>query len=1169
MPTRALEQLYRVNDRFRRAANVAADYRQGDALRGYVVTPLVRRVLARIGEGLAGQDGPRAWSITGPYGSGKSACAVFLCQTLGYRPAPQGRKLLQEVDSAAERELLRRLPELAQGGYVVAPVVGSRQPLAWTLLDGLAQAIAGLEQEGPGLAEQRSKLQDLYARARAGEPVTPLDVAHAVERTAKLLRAELPGAAGLLIIYDELGKTLEYAALNPESTDIGLLQILAEMADRSADPRIALVTILHQDFDHYAALLSTVQRREWEKVQGRFRDIAFLQSSGELLGLVGRAIQPVSPDERLQAVAEEEAARAVELGLLSRDLARDNAKGLLARCAPLHPSVALVLGKLFRSRLAQNERSLFAFLSSGEPHGFQDFLASETWQANGDRPFYRLDHLYDYVQAALGSGLYAHAQGKRWAEIEEALARLPADAEPIEARLVKVIGMLGLLGDQRHLRASGDVLGYALADGRIGPEDVARALERLVRRGIAIYRRFNDAYALWQGSDVDLDECYERGRARIPRADLAALLARSEHLRPYVAKRHLHETGTLRYFAPWVVDLQDLATVAERDFGEADGAVVFVMPAAGVSPEAALRRVQAFSDALPAPRREQLFFAIPRNLHGIREGFEELAAWKWVSENIAELEGDSVARRELRGRQLAARERLGRAISRCFDLAAAHVSSQWVWKGNVLHLTSARQLALLLSEACDRVFHSSPIVRNELINRQSLSSAAAAARRSLIERLLDHGHEAALGLEGYPPEMSMYLSVLKVSGLHHEEGEGWAFGPSHAGDPCRVQPLWDEIDRFLAQSEAAPRPVTALYAVLRQPPFGIKEGLLPVYLAVALLRWRTEIAVYEEGGFVPQMRIAEWERLLRAPERFALQRYLLNNSRSRVLLGYARLFRPDVEPGSVQPLTCVRLLMGFASQLPRHTQLTDRLSHEAQAVRRALLTAREPQGLLFEQLPQALEISSLDDEVVVDNYLQRLRAVVGELHHAYNKLRERVQGQLLAALRLPGDLSLARQEIRQRASLIEGTVADMRLRAFLFRLRDEQLADREWVESVAALVANKPPRNWTDVDAEGFGPALEELAASLRRAEEMALARGGGTAGARTLRLGITDDTGTERSDLLRIRPGEEADVECALSALEETLRALPVSPRTRLNALALLALRMLEPGASGEEEHD
>jgi hypothetical protein len=60
----------------------------------------------------------------------------------------------------------------------------------------------------------------------------------------------------------------------------------------------------------------------------------------------------------------------------------------------VHPLTALVLGPLFR-QLAQNERSLFAFLASSEPFGFQEFLHQQVW-AKPSCETYRLDRLYDY-----------------------------------------------------------------------------------------------------------------------------------------------------------------------------------------------------------------------------------------------------------------------------------------------------------------------------------------------------------------------------------------------------------------------------------------------------------------------------------------------------------------------------------------------------------------------------------------------------------------------------------------------------------------------------------------------------------------------------------------------------------------------------------------------------
>ena len=196
------------------------------------------------------------------------------------------------------------------------------------------------------------------------------------------------------------------------------------------------------------------------------------------------------------------------------------------------------------------------------------------------------------------------------------------------------------------------------------------------------------------------------------------------------------------------------------------------------------------------------------------------------------------------------------------------------------------------------MYAGAPIVKNELINRRSLSSAAAAARRSLVERMLAHGSEDRLGLEGYPPEASIYLSILRESGMHQLRGDAWAFGPPSGADPCHVAPLWAAIDRFLDTTEKGSRPIAELYDLLSRPPFGIKAGLLPLFLTVALIYWQAEVAVYEEGSFVPEAGIAVLERLMRAPERFAMQRYRLDDTPFPAFVGLHEALQARNRSGS-------------------------------------------------------------------------------------------------------------------------------------------------------------------------------------------------------------------------------------------------------------------------------
>ncbi len=99
---------------------------------------------------------------------------------------------------------------------------------------------------------------------------------------------------------------------------------------------------------------------------------------------------------------------------------------------PLHPTTLVALPYLFR-RLAQNERSLFAYLASQEPFGFQEFLHRERVPA-----VIRLVHLFDYLTANYQGRLYATARARLITETLGRLEHVPAD-DPLAREVLKTI----------------------------------------------------------------------------------------------------------------------------------------------------------------------------------------------------------------------------------------------------------------------------------------------------------------------------------------------------------------------------------------------------------------------------------------------------------------------------------------------------------------------------------------------------------------------------------------------------------------------------------------------------------------------------------------------------------------------------------------------------------
>ena len=84
MKERQISEYVSVAPRYLRSVNLFNDWRRAESFAGYIVTPNVAQALDRLCNGLLDKNGQRAFTLIGPYGTGKSAFAVYLCQLLAH-----------------------------------------------------------------------------------------------------------------------------------------------------------------------------------------------------------------------------------------------------------------------------------------------------------------------------------------------------------------------------------------------------------------------------------------------------------------------------------------------------------------------------------------------------------------------------------------------------------------------------------------------------------------------------------------------------------------------------------------------------------------------------------------------------------------------------------------------------------------------------------------------------------------------------------------------------------------------------------------------------------------------------------------------------------------------------------------------------------------------------
>ena len=1057
-----------IGHRFLRSVRVDRDWRDPAALGGYVITPQARQVTQRIAEALAHRTTERAWTITGPYGTGKSAFAVFLIRLLaspetGAAPAWD---MLQQHDPELAEHLQRAL---AGRRFLPIAITARRTALAPCLLDGLAVAASDL-----GLSNDLTELHTWLSVGASREYRELPDDRQVVSLLESITRhARHQGFDGVVLVIDELGKILEYAVRHPEQGDVFLLQELAEFASRNGDQPVLVLGILHQAFEHYAQHLDTKMRREWAKVQGRFSDVAYLEPPEQMMHLAADAIAALG-DHGLDAVSIRDVAErstAPELGLRPPGMDPATLTILAKRAAPLHPSVLVILPYLFR-RMAQNERSLFTYLLGQEPFGLQGW----TRERRGD--WVRVPDLFDYVLANLAGGMQRHPIHQRWLEIVNKLDEHP-ELTAREADVIKTVGVLGVLAEGSHLRASPALISFALAD-QPDDADVAAVLRSLEARSLLVYRRFNRSYRVWEGSDIDItarvDEALSKTAGQI---GLATALERYLPSRRLVARRHSHETGALRFFEVRYVD--EPPPAAHLKPKPADGLVICCLAATPVQAEAFRRWA---TEGEPA-QRPDIVVALPEQIGSLREAAAELVALHWVRENTPSLRDDRVARRELDARTADVETVIVQLTERLLDPRPAPTGAgcMWYWRGEQRAVKSPRATVALLSDVMDALYTHSPRIHNELINRRALSSAAAAARRNLVERMLTASEQPHLGIQGYPPERAMYESVLRATGLHREGTDGqWTFSPPTDDGDTALVPTWRAMEERVFAAVDAPLSADTLFAQLAAPPYGVMDGVLPVLLCALLQVHRDAVSLYREGIYVPEPSVADFEILMRRPELFAVGGAQLTGARKVVIDRLARGL--GVAP-ALFPV--VRALLRMVRTLPEHAWRTRELPSEVIHVREVLEKARAPEGLLFHDLPLALGempfVGVDEDPERVERFFERLNWALQELNAVTPRRIAAARDELLRACGLAtGPEGFA--ELRRQARALAPIVTLPILQPFLQRLVSEQ-ADGVALESVLALVASRPVRAWTDRDVERFhtqatvfGERFREIAAA-------------------------------------------------------------------------------------------
>jgi hypothetical protein len=1074
---------------FNRSANIVRDTSLGVEKPLYSFSSSSTELIDIVLDAATLSNSDKAISIVGPYGSGKSMFGVLLSELARDPESDWVKSALAGLNSIAP-EIGSKMATAVNAravAYKIIPIIGSRGSISVALINALSD-LCESEDIGWIAPDFARRVSDQAELVKSGIH-DPSEIAKLFAETAK--QATTAGNKGLIVLIDEFGQFLEHAA-SVESTDnLLLVQQLAEESSRAKDGSLLLLTFLHQSVAHYSRSGNSAQFTEWQKVQGRFREVAFNEDPENQYELIHGAVSTLENSFAIKKWAKRVQKQAKNVELFSNGPAGEFWHDSISRFAPLHPSTVFALPRL-SAIVGQNQRTLFGFTDSSDPRGLRGIISSSDF-VPGVNSSITVERLFDFFLRPASPVSIPDDARRRVAEANAALDRL-GDRPTLESRIIKTLTVLSVVQPGTRLVTNRATLAFSL-DIQDSSKDLENALEQLISRKLIVFRKFSSEYKLWQGTDFDVDHAVRQIHDDLLHEESINTLLNPD-LRPKIvsARRHAFTTGTARTFG-WVVASSDEVSnkgysvpVAEGSADDGLAVLIFTENQYQISNAQNWAKNQT---------GKNLFVLISTKPSDLAVQIKTLAAAQKAESVHPVIGEDHVAKAEISARIDYHSDR----VSELFDqLFFDHESLRVFWAGERRSDWDRLPFSEIASQISDQVYNQAPIIRNELVNRTDISPTGFAAVKKAIDTVLKGTNEPRGGFEGHGAEVSIFRSLFEDTGLFRKSGPQLRLmknPPQEKNDNLRLKPMWDHIAKWSEDRDnspsGSPAPFVRLLNELMAPPFGIKRGLALILIWSFVMARREEIALYDNGTYATDWDIEDFDRYMKHPEFYSLQWF---SSQGNIAKAFAEMSNAikerDGELGSETSISLAGLLgklYAWYRRLPPYTTSTNTVSDNAIRFRRAVASAIDPVDLVFNRIPEAMGFSQVSDRKRYPvEVIREFSRAVDDLDGTYVVLLNWITEQIYAVLGWGPSTDKMMAEIADISDSVEDRISDPKLKSFVIRGKAEHDGQVKWLEAVSSALSGQSPRFWNDQTQHDFRDSLMMLKIALGDAKRRSYA---------------------------------------------------------------------------------
>lgn len=851
-----LLDLVKIDNRFEKSINLLLDLNNPQKIQLYIPTRSSIRIITEFIREVNHYTGDRANILIGPYGKGKSHLLLVLLAILSGNQSDDTVDLIKRI-SSYDKDAGVEIKNVYRKKKLLPVIVNANSAnLATVFLRSLNQALSreGLKDVIPDnyfteaqktIVQWKNDYPYTYSRLqehlsemtidelmdRLGEfddhalqvfmhlhpiltsgstfnPWIDDDVLSVFQSVNRIICSQY-SYSGIYIIFDEFSKYIEGHSEEGFSSDMKVLQDICELCNTSKDEQFHITFVAHRAIRSYGDQLSKSVKNAFRGVEGRIKETQFIVSSQNNYELIADAVKKTDQFQRWKVNESfhkmvDDSFQVPEFKALFK---KDDFVEIVGEGAfPLTPVSAFLLLNI-SEKIAQNERTIFTFLTGNDVQA----LPSLIWKTESVS-FVGANVIYDYFSQLMENEKDSSIHNE-WLRAEYALSKT-TDAD--QQAVIKTLAVIKMVNQPDDIPGNGEYIYLASGLDRAQCEN---ACAKLLESEILHFKRGTRTYDFLNSVGINIgNEISNCALKYFSKTELPEVLNDVLRNRYILPKKYNQEYCMTRYYKIQYMEkdvFNAMASLAYLQDDKADGFLVLILTETEADLEEVYSHIKEIDD-------DRLIVAYIQNEAEYKEEAKLLLAAKRLMEDKEFLSENEAAITEL---HLFSMEIINK-LNLWSSASLAGITE--IYSNTGVHAVGAKGLNRTISDICQGIYSKTPIINNELINRNNVSAQISKVRKNIIEDILN-SRVPEKYLSGTSAESTIYRAVL-----------------IHTKSDAELLKVRRIILDYIHDCKGRKVPFSQLYNVLTQKPIGMRKGTIPIYLAEQLVMLEDMPVVYQD-----------------------------------------------------------------------------------------------------------------------------------------------------------------------------------------------------------------------------------------------------------------------------------------------------------------------------------